>query len=69
MRITLTASSRSALFDLTGRAVGKALAVRVDGRIVFEPHINEPIQGDTFHIQATDSQTLERAQTLVADIC
>lgn len=69
LRVTLTSRGRSALFDLTGRAVGKTLAVRIDGRVVFEPHISEPLQSDTVHIQADDPQTLERIRALVADGC
>lgn len=35
---------------LTARRVGKTLAIRLDGRTLSEPLINEPILGGTVHI-------------------
>jgi hypothetical protein len=69
LHVTLTAESRGSFAALTERSVGLKLAVLVDGRVISEPTINEPIRDGRFYLQARDPQTLERAQVLVTGIC
>lgn len=69
LHITLTAESRGSFAVLTERAVGLKLTVLVDGRVISEPSINEPIRDGRFYLQARDPQTLERARALVAGTC
>ena len=54
----VAAGSRDALVAPTARAVTKTLAIRVDGRVVSTPSINEPLHGDTFYILERDPQAL-----------
>ncbi|TMJ16185.1 MAG: hypothetical protein E6G94_04710 [Alphaproteobacteria bacterium] len=46
------------LGQLTSGMVGRPLAVRIDGRVVSEPHVNEPILGTELQISGpTDAET------------
>lgn len=69
LHITLTAENRGSFAALTERAIGLNLAVLVDGRVISEPNINEPIQDGRFYLQARDPQILERARALIAGTC
>lgn len=51
LRIVLTGPGGNALASLFARAVTENLAVRVDGGVVSEPFVAEPLQGDSFHIR------------------
>ena len=50
VNITLPATLREALAKLTAANIGKPLPIRVNGRIVSEPHVNEPIQGGELQV-------------------
>ncbi|WP_374524042.1 hypothetical protein [Sphingopyxis sp.] len=65
VNITLPATLREALATLTAASIGKPLPIRVNGKIVSEPHVNEPIQGGELQISG-----LGRAETdeLVASL-
>jgi preprotein translocase subunit SecD len=69
LRLALTESGRVALAGLTERAVTENLAIRVDGGVISEPFIAEPLRDRTFNIQARDPRSLDRIRTLAADAC
>lgn len=58
--IVLPAPLRQALAELTAANIGKPLAIRVDGRVVSEPHVNEPITGGQLQISGVDQAEAER---------
>lgn len=67
--LTLTATGRAAFADLTRRSVGTRLAIRVDGKIVSEPMVNEPIESGVLQLPARNAATLDRARMLSALQC
>lgn len=58
--ITLPAELRDALAALTAANIGKPLSIRVDGKVVSEPHVNEPISGGQLQISGLDSAEAHR---------
>ena len=52
LQITLAKADTASLAALTTANVGNRLAVRVDGKLVMEPHINEPILGGSIQVMA-----------------
>jgi hypothetical protein len=60
VNIVLPAAMRDALAELTAANIGKPLAIRVDGRIVSEPHVNEPILGGQLQISGVDQAEADR---------
>jgi preprotein translocase subunit SecD len=72
VNIVLPAPLREAMAELTTANLGKPLAIRVDGRIVSEPHVHEPITGGEVQISGVDQAEAERIaatlQSCPADI-
>lgn len=60
VNITLPAALRDALAKLTAANIGKPLPIRVDGRVVSEPHVNEPILGGELQISGVDQADADR---------
>ena len=60
VNIVLPAALRDALAELTAANIGKALPIRVDGRVVSEPHVNEPISGGQLQISGVDQADADR---------
>lgn len=58
--IVLPAKLRGALAELTAANIGKPLPIRVDGRVVSEPHVNEPISGGELQISGVDQAEADR---------
>ncbi|HEY0598357.1 SecDF P1 head subdomain-containing protein [Sphingopyxis sp.] len=58
--ITLPASLHGALEKLTTANIGKPLSIRVDGRIVSEPYVNEPIVNGELQISGIDQAEADR---------
>lgn len=65
VNITLPATLREALAKLTAANIGKPLPIRVNGRIVSEPHVNEPIQGGELQVSGLSQA---EADNLVASL-
>ncbi|WP_260580572.1 SecDF P1 head subdomain-containing protein [Sphingopyxis sp. PET50] len=64
--ITLDGPAVTELAELTEASVGYPLALRVDGKIVVAPSINEPLLGGQFQIVGPDKPELERIASLLA---
>ena len=60
VNITLPAELRDALATLTAANIGKPLPIRVDGKVVSEPHVNEPISGGQLQISGVDRAEADR---------
>ena len=60
VNITLSAELRDALAALTAANIGKPLSIRVDGRVVSEPYVNEPITGGELQISGVDRAEADR---------
>ncbi len=60
VNIKLSATLRDALAELTRANIGKPLPIRVDGRIVSEPHVNEPILNGELQISGIDRTEADR---------
>lgn len=60
VNITLPATLRDALAELTTASVGKQLPIRVDGKVVSEPYVNEPILGGLLQISGIDRAEADR---------
>ncbi len=58
--ITLPEALRGALEKLTAANIGKPLSIRVDGRVVSEPHVNEPIVNGELQISGVDQAEADR---------
>lgn len=58
--IVLPATLSGALAELTAANIGKPLAIRVDGRVVSEPHVHEAIVGGELQISGIDQAEAER---------
>lgn len=52
LQITLNKAETADLAALTTANVGNQLAIRVDGKLVMEPYINEPILGGSIQVMA-----------------
>lgn len=61
--IVLPAELRGALAELTAANIGRPLPIRVDGRVVSEPHVNEPISGGELQISGVDQAEANRIAT------
>lgn len=64
LQITLSKADAENLAALTTANVGNQLAVRVDGKLVMEPHINEPIMGGSIQVMAPQSDLDRLAELL-----
>ena len=58
--IKLSEALRDALAKLTRANVGKPLPIRVDGRIVSEPHVHEPLLNGDLQISGIDRSEADR---------
>jgi len=72
VNIVLPAPLREAMAELTAANLGKPLPIRVDGKVVSEPYIHEPITGGEVQIAGVDQAEAERIaaalQTCPADM-
>ena len=48
--VVLTGDARRQLAALTERSVGQQIAIRVAGRVISEPYVNEPLRGGEFEL-------------------
>ena len=60
VNIVLPAPLREAMAELTAANLGKPLPIRVDGRVVSAPLVNEPITGGQVQIAGVDQAEAER---------
>lgn len=60
VNIILPAPLREAMAELTAANLGKPLPIRVDGRVVSAPLVNEPITGGEVQIAGVDQAEAER---------
>lgn len=60
VNVTLPATLRGALAELTAANIGKPMPIRVDGRVVSEPYVNEPISGGELQISGIDRAEADR---------
>lgn len=60
VNITLDATLSDALGELTAANIGKPLPIRVDGKIVSEPNVNEPIRGGQLQISGLNQAEADR---------
>jgi hypothetical protein len=67
--IALPTRLRGPFTALTDAAVYQYLAVRLDGRIVARPHVNEPIRGGTVSLIGPDAATAARLRQAAAEPC
>ncbi|MFC3787009.1 hypothetical protein GGR90_002435 [Sphingopyxis italica] len=58
--IVLPAALHDALEELTAANIGKPLPIRVNGRVVSEPNVNEPISGGELQISGVDQAEADR---------
>lgn len=66
VNIRLTPAGRALFGETTKRWLGKPMPIRLDGRILSEPVVVEPILGG--EIQISGAMTLEDATRLALDI-
>lgn len=64
LQITLDKTDAARLADFTTANVGNQMAVRVDGKLVMEPYINEPIVGGSIQVMAPRGDLDELATLL-----
>ena len=57
------------LTRLTAQAVGKSITVWLDGAVLTEPVVREPIAGGRLSISGMDDAQIERARAAVAAPC
>jgi preprotein translocase subunit SecD len=62
----MTPSSTRAFAELTVKNVGRKVAIRIDGRVVMTPVINEPIPGG--RLQISGNFTPEQAREIAAGL-
>lgn len=60
--IDLDESLRSMLAELTTRLIGKPLPLRIDGRTIVEPFVNEPITEGSLMISGPDIAELKATE-------
>lgn len=60
VNIALSALLRDALAELTAANIGKPLPIRVDGKVVSAPNVNEPIRGGELQISGLDKAEADR---------
>ncbi|UKK84356.1 hypothetical protein L7H23_17575 [Sphingopyxis sp. BSN-002] len=66
LQITLGKAAAADLAALTAANVGHQLAVRVDGEIIMEPNINEPITGGSIQVMGSTPADIDRLAGLLA---
>ena len=68
VRFTFTPESKQAFADFTAQNIGKTIELRVDGRVLMRPVIQQPIYGGTGSIAGgfTFPQAAEMAERLTA---
>lgn len=66
LQITLGKAAAANLAALTTANVGHQLAVRVDGEIIMEPNINEPILGGSIQVMGSSPADVDRLSALLA---
>lgn len=66
LQITLAKAAAADLAALTAANVGHQLAVRVDGEIIMEPNINEPITGGSIQVMGSTPADIDRLAALLA---
>lgn len=65
VNIALSAALRDALAELTAANIGKPLPIRVDGKVVSAPNVNEPIRGGELQISGLDQSEADRIVALL----
>lgn len=65
VNIALSATLRDALAELTAANIGKPLPIRVDGKVVSAPNVNEPIRGGELQISGLDQAEADRIVALL----
>jgi preprotein translocase subunit SecD len=67
--VRLTKQASVSFAAITDRSINQKLAIRLEGDIISRPVVNEQITGGSFQVQAADVNLLERAQTIISDVC
>lgn len=69
LSIELTPDAGARFARLTAQAVGKSITVWLDGAVLTEPVVREPIAGGRLSISGMDDAQIERARAAVAAPC
>jgi hypothetical protein len=67
--IKLTGDTAPTLAMLTERSIGHPLAVRLNGKVIAQPIVDEPLERGELQLSGPDRQTLEQIQTALAASC
>lgn len=69
LSIELTPDAGERFARLTAQAVGKSITVWLDGAVLTEPTVREPITGGRLTISGMDDSQIERARDAVTAPC
>ena len=67
--ITLKPELRAILQRETERLVGSAMPIRLDGRVISEPIVHEPISGGVLSLAGTSEEETEAIQSAIRQPC